>query len=176
MSKHVIFICHAFLLLYRCDPWNKAETRARKKSSMAVGGGRHRAAVRRQTLFSKLTCQRHVICYIANVLQHVKSKLNRFDKPVLAVLLIGLLLLLNAMAASPALHELIHKDADSASHSCAATLFAHGHVESAACDVPVFLPATFVETSPHFEFFVFSTAIKNLPPGRAPPAVASPLV
>ena len=143
---------------------------------MAVGGGRHRAAVRRQTLFSKLTCQRHVICYIANVLQHVKSKLNRFDKPVLAVLLIGLLLLLNAMAASPALHELIHKDADSASHSCAATLFAHGHVESAACDVPVFLPATFVETSPHFEFFVFSTAIKNLPPGRAPPAVASPLV
>ena len=124
----------------------------------------------------KTTCRRHVICYIANVLQHVKSKLNRFDKPALAVLLIGLVLLLNAMAASPALHELIHKDAEGPTHSCAATLFAHGHVESAACDVPVVLPATFVETTPHLEFSIFSSTIENLPPGRAPPAVVSPLV
>jgi hypothetical protein len=109
-------------------------------------------------------------------LQHVKSKLDRFGKPVLAVLLIGLVLLLNVMAATPALHELIHKDADSASHSCAATLFAHGHVESAACDVPVVLPVTLVETTPHLEFSLFGTAIDNLPHGRAPPSVASLLV
>lgn len=78
--------------------------------------------------------------------------------------------------AAPAVHELIHKDADRASHQCAATLFAHGHVESAACDVPVVLPPTFVETTPHLEFSLFSATIQNLPPGRAPPSVASPQV
>jgi len=97
-------------------------------------------------------------------------------KPLTGGLLVAFVLLLNAMAASPALHELIHKDADNASHSCAATLFAHGHVESAVCDVPVVQPATFVETTPHLEFSLFITTIENLPPGRAPPAVVSPLV
>jgi hypothetical protein len=130
----------------------------------------------RRAINQNNACRRHVLCYIANVLQHVKSKLNRLGKPALAVLLIGLVLLLNAMAAAPALHELIHKDANNASHSCAATLFAHGHVESVVCDVPVVLPATLVETTPHVEFSRFSTAIENLPPGRAPPSVASPLV
>jgi hypothetical protein len=102
--------------------------------------------------------------------------LNRFCHPALAVLLIGLVLLLNAMAAAPVLHELFHKDADQADHHCAVTLFAHGHVESAVCDVPVVLPATFVENTPHLAFSIFSTVIDNLPPGRAPPAVVSPLV
>jgi hypothetical protein len=107
-------------------------------------------------------------------LQYVKSKLNRFDKPALGVLLIGLVLLLNAMAAAPALHELIHKDADNASHSCAVTLFAHGHVDLTTCDIPLVTPTVRVETTPHLECFVFSTAIENLPPGRAPPPVVSP--
>jgi len=108
-------------------------------------------------------------------LQHAKSKLNRFGKPALALLLVWLVLLLNAMAAAPALHELIHRDADSAGHSCAATLFAHGYVESAVCDVPAVLPATFVEAAPRLTFFVFSARIDNLPPGRAPPPVVAPL-
>ena len=97
-------------------------------------------------------------------------------KPLTSGLLVAFVLLLNAMAASPALHELIHKDAEGPTHSCAATLFAHGHVESAACNVPVALPATLVETTPIVVFSFFSTAIENLPPGRAPPSVASPLV
>jgi hypothetical protein len=109
-------------------------------------------------------------------LQFFRKSFARFGRPSIGALLAGLVLLLNAMAASPALHELIHKDADSASHSCAATLFAHGHVESAACDVLAVLPTTFVETTPHLEFSPFSTAIKNLPPGRAPPSVGPPLV
>ena len=88
---------------------------------------------------------------------------------MLAALLVGLVLLLNAMAVVPALHELIHKDADEASHQCAVTLFAHGHVESAAYDVPIILPAAFVETTPFVTISVFSPAIENLPPGRAPP-------
>jgi hypothetical protein len=103
--------------------------------------------------------------------------LNRHGKPVIAVLLIGLVLLLNAMSAAPALHVLIHQDADNATHSCVVTLFAHGQVESAACDVPVIRPATFVEAAPLVEFSFTSTAIENLPPGRAPPApLSSPRV
>jgi hypothetical protein len=90
---------------------------------------------------------------------------------VLAALLVGLVLLLNAMAALPALHELIHKDADEAGHECAVTLFAHGHVESAAVDVPVVLPAIFVETTPLTAFPFFSSVVENLPLGRAPPPV-----
>src|SRR5208282_3053228 len=57
-------------------------------------------------------CRRHGLCYIANDLQHVKFTLHRLGKPALAALLVGLVLLLNAMAVVPALHELIHKDAD----------------------------------------------------------------
>ena len=89
---------------------------------------------------------------------------------MLAVLLVGLVLLLNAMAAVPALHELIHQDAGKTDHQCAVTVFAHGQVESAAGDVPVALPVTSVEITPHLEFSLHSTAIENLPPGRAPPS------
>jgi hypothetical protein len=140
---------------------------------MFVGG---RARSMRRAININNTCRRHVICYIASDLRYASSKLNRFYNPALAVLLIGLVLLLNAMAASPALHELIHKDAEGPTHSCAATLFAHGHVESAVCDVPVVLPTIFVKTTPIVVFSFFSPAIENLPPGRAPPSVASPLV
>jgi hypothetical protein len=109
-------------------------------------------------------------------LQFLKTSFVKVFKPLTSGLLVAFVLLLNAMAASPALHELIHKDAEGPTHSCAATLFAHGHVESTVCDIPVVLPATFVEASPFIAFSLFSTAIENLPPGRAPPAVVSPLV
>ena len=91
-------------------------------------------------------------------------------------LLIGLVLLLNAMAACPTLHELIHKDADKADHECAVTMFAHGKVDSATIDVPVIAVSVPIETAPQIELSVFSTAIENLPPGRAPPSIASPQV
>ena len=95
-------------------------------------------------------------------------------KPLTGGLLVAFVLLLNAMAASPALHELIHKDAEGPTHSCAATLFAHGHIESAACDVPAVIPTTPVEPTPRVEFSAFSSTIEYLPPGRAPPSVVSP--
>lgn len=82
----------------------------------------------------------------------------------------ALVLLLNALAASPALHELIHKDANQASHACVVTLFAHGQVDSASGEVPVVVPMALIETTSSIIFSVPSTAIQNLPPGRAPPA------
>jgi hypothetical protein len=107
-------------------------------------------------------------------LQHKREYFRRLSKSLIATLLIGLVLSMAALASSEALHKLIHHDADEAGHECAVTLFAHGHVETAAYDVPVVQPTTFVETRPHLEFFAYSTAIESLPPGRAPPAVSSP--
>ena len=98
-----------------------------------------------------------------------KRQFIHFGRSALALWLVGMILLLNAMAACPALHELIHKDADSAIHSCAVTVFAHGKVESATVEVPISMPTLLVEAAPRIEFCVFGAAIENLPPGRAPP-------
>jgi hypothetical protein len=92
---------------------------------------------------------------------------------VIASLLTGLVLLLNAMAACPSLHELIHKDADTTGHQCAVTLFSHGQVDSATVDVAVAAPLTFVADFPSVELSRFSPAIENLPAGRAPPVSSS---
>jgi len=91
-------------------------------------------------------------------------------------LLVGLVLLLNALEASEPLHKLFHHDADQPGHECAITLFAHGHVESTVSDLPVVAPVVWTETSLPVESLSFSTAIENLPDGRAPPVVASPQV
>jgi len=92
-------------------------------------------------------------------------------KAALAALLVGVILFLDAMAACPALHELIHKDADKPGHECAVTMFAHGKVESATVEILAIVPAASIESAPQIEFSVFSTAIENLPPGRAPPTI-----
>ena len=95
----------------------------------------------------------------------------RHGKAALAALLVGLILFLDAMAVCPALHELVHHDADKPGHECAVTMFAHGKVAAATVDVPLTVPTVSIETEPHIEFFVFSTAIEYLPQGRAPPAL-----
>ena len=127
-------------------------------------------------LFFKKTCRWQAICYIANSLQYKVSHFLRFGRSALAAWLVGMVLLLDAMATSPALHELIHKDAGEVDHHCAVTMFAHGQVESAACDVPVVTPTVWFETIPLAKFSVASTVVENLPHGRAPPSVASPQV
>jgi hypothetical protein len=112
--------------------------------------------------------------YIANALQYAKYSFKKLGKPCVAVLLIGLVSLLNLMAVAPALHQAIHHDAGRADHDCAVTMFAHGNVELATCDIPVVMPTIGITTTPLLELSVFSTAIENLPFGRAPPAVFSP--
>ena len=109
-------------------------------------------------------------------MRNAKRHFKKIGKPALAASLVGLILLLNAMAACPALHELIHKDADEADHHCAVTMFMHGQVESTTCDIPVVTPTISIEATSQIKFSVLSTVIENLPHGRAPPSVASPLV
>ena len=114
------------------------------------------------------------MCYFASSLQYKKEHFCRFSKSFVAVLLIGLVLFMAALASSEALHKLVHHDANEAGHECAVTLFAHGHVDSTTCDIPIVIPTGWIETTPHLEFFVFCAVIENLPLGRAPPAVSSP--
>jgi len=100
----------------------------------------------------------------------VKRHCFQLGKPALAALLVGIILLLDAMAACPALHEMIHHDAGKEDHDCAVTMLALGKMDSAACEIIIPEPAVFVETLPRFVFSIFSPAIENLPQGRAPPA------
>jgi hypothetical protein len=101
---------------------------------------------------------------------------KKSGKPVVASLLTGLVLLLNALASSPELHEWFHADASQAEHHCAVTLFAHGQMDSATVEVSALAPVVSVDSAPQIVFSVFAPAIENLPAGRAPPvSVSSPV-
>jgi len=97
----------------------------------------------------------------------------QIGKSALAALLVGIVLLLDAMAVCPALHEMIHKDADEADHHCAVTTLAHGKIESASTEIVIPPPTVVVETAQYFTYSIFSPAIGNLPHGRAPPVLRS---
>lgn len=103
-------------------------------------------------------------------MRHPRRQFTKFGKPALAGLLTGIVLLLDAMAACPALHEWIHHDANKPGHHCAVTLFAHGKVSVAACEVIAPSPTLTVEAPLRFIISAFSPSIENLPQGRAPPA------
>ena len=91
-------------------------------------------------------------------------------KAVIASLLVALVLLLDAMAVCPSLHELIHKDAGKADHECAVTIFARGQVDSATVDVAITGPQLFLAVAAPVEISAYRPVIENLPAGRAPPA------
>jgi len=106
-------------------------------------------------------------------MRRIRRYFVQLGKPALAALLVGIVLLLDAMAACPALHEMIHKDADESDHHCAVTLLAQGKIEAASCEIITPPPTVIVETVRYFTISVFSPAIENLPHGRAPPALCS---
>jgi len=87
----------------------------------------------------------------------------------LGVLSILIILLLNLLAASPSLHELLHHDANQPGHQCAVTVFAHGQVDSSVVDVAMPIPAATIEFSPPILVSVPSALAAALPPGRGPP-------
>ena len=103
----------------------------------------------------------------------ITHQLKRPGQAVIASLLAGFVLLLNAMAVSPTLHEWFHADAGESGHQCAVTLFAHGQVDSSSVEVAIPVPQTSVATNPSVEISVYSPAIENLPAGRAPPVSSS---
>jgi hypothetical protein len=100
----------------------------------------------------------------------VKRYFAQIGKPALAALLAGIVLLLDAMAACPALHEMIHHDAGKEDHHCAVTLLASGKMDSTTCETILPPPPVSIEITRHFIISIFGPAIENLPQGRAPPA------
>lgn len=110
----------------------------------------------------------------ANMHLAVRFKMRhcrRLGQAFLAWLLAAIVLLLNAMAASPSLHKWAHADAGKAEHQCVVTLFAHGQVDSAAVAAPVVASAAWIQTVPSVEFSGYSPAIADLPAERGPPVL-----
>lgn len=94
-------------------------------------------------------------------------------RPAKAVLLLGLFLSVLGVANSATLHQLIHSDAASANHHCAATLLASGQVDAPASAVQV-VPAAPISVSLIFPDISAPAEISfNLPLGRGPPAPLS---
>ena len=52
---------------------------------------------------------------------------------------------------------------------CAIVAIAHGKVDPVRAMFRSPLPVAWIEVAPRVEFSVFSQAVENLPPGRAPP-------
>jgi len=102
-------------------------------------------------------------------LQLVTHHFKPQGRAFIAALLVAVVLLLDAMAACPSLHELMHQDANASHHQCVVTLFAHGQVDSATAEVAAVGPLASIETTSQFNFSVFAPAIGNLPAGRGPP-------
>jgi hypothetical protein len=86
----------------------------------------------------------------------------------------GLVLLLNALAASPSLHEYFHTDASHAGHQCAVTLFGHGQVDSPVVQVAAVVAVAPVDFRLLTSVSVFNALVESLPPGRGPPVLLLP--
>jgi len=90
---------------------------------------------------------------------------------LLVPLIVGTILLIDLMAASPALHELIHVDAGQPDHHCTVTLFAHGQVDSAVCEIVApTISIQWIKTCPPVTIPFVDPLVVLLPPGRAPPS------
>jgi hypothetical protein len=112
-----------------------------------------------------------LICF---VVQFFACHSFRRSRAIIAWALTALVLLLNAMAVSPALHAMVHADAGDTQHQCAVTLFAHGQVDAASVDVPIASLTALPERSLRFEFSVFAPVVDQLLSGRAPPVSCLP--
>jgi acetyl esterase/lipase len=87
------------------------------------------------------------------------------------LLCLALFLSLQAVAAVPGLHRLLHHDADQADHQCAVTLLSHGNLHvSTAPQTSILLPAAFCFIMARPCDPIFVSIDYQLLPGRAPPA------
>jgi len=108
---------------------------------------------------------------LASVVSRLYSMRNsQKHRPVIAALLLGCLLAIQAMAAFPALHLLVHRDAADADHECAVTLFAHGQVEAASTTIPLLPAAHRVVHDEALPRIIFVSTDILLLPSRGPPA------
>ena len=123
--------------------------------------------------YKKSLAPQNASCFIANDLQLSRPQLHRRDQPVfdwVCGLLVLMVLACGILSTSPALHHLLHRDADTGSHQCAITLFAHGHLQLADNGPIVFSPLfRMCEQALRIEGSIRISQDYLLSPGRAPP-------
>lgn len=90
-----------------------------------------------------------------------------------AALLLGLQLSVLGMVTSGTLHRMVHPNASSAEHHCAATLFASGQVDAAPSSVSPPVVSSVPRTASPFAVSAPSVPSFNLPLSRGPPALLS---
>jgi hypothetical protein len=90
-----------------------------------------------------------------------------------AALCLLIFLAVQAMAAAPALHALVHGDASDPSHHCAVTMFLHGQVHASSAAVKVARSAPAFAAEPLFAVAAFVSADVRLLPCRGPPFLRS---
>ena len=88
-----------------------------------------------------------------------------------AALSLGVFLMVQAMAAVPALHNLVHSDSSNPSHQCAATLFVHGQVHYSNVSVEVTRSVPCLPGRQWKPNVIFVSADVQLLPCRGPPAL-----
>jgi hypothetical protein len=108
---------------------------------------------------------------MSNISTTRQRQLARLGRSALAAALVAVLLLVEAMAASPELHQRIHHDADAPDHECAVTMFAHGQTDAAPVDVPIVASLILIETVFPVEISAFCPSVLNLPADRGPPVL-----
>ncbi|HEV7923947.1 MAG TPA: hypothetical protein VGR14_01230 [Verrucomicrobiae bacterium] len=83
---------------------------------------------------------------------------------------LGVFLLVQTMAAVPALHTWLHQDASAPGHECAVTLFLNGQVHSPTTEVAVAPCAALLFSYAPPRGVDFVSADVRLLPSRGPPA------
>ena len=83
---------------------------------------------------------------------------------------LSVFLLVQIMAAVPAVHLWAHQDASDPSHECAVTLFLHGQVHSATTEVEAAKFQPVLVSPARLPQVDFVSADVCLLPGRGPPA------
>lgn len=98
-----------------------------------------------------------------------KTALHRGVTALTALLLVGVVFVLGALAVSPELHERLHPDAGEHGHQCAVTLFAHGQVDQVTPASLPPVPAPGLELArPEFHFFAVNPTLPETD-ARGPP-------
>jgi hypothetical protein len=86
-----------------------------------------------------------------------------------AALCLFIFLAVQAMAAFPALHALVHNDSSDPSHHCVVTMFLHGQVHASSAAVAAARSAPAFAAEPFFAAAAFVSADVRLLPCRGPP-------
>jgi hypothetical protein len=98
-----------------------------------------------------------------------EKRISRAKAPLSAALVL-LLLLLQTLSASAALHEDVHADAHHSDHECAVSLLSNGQIDVSEGGLTLPVAPAFAELRLLLPAPADSTAVAGLPSSRGPPS------